>query len=991
MSRARLVRHSRYSPPGGGGGGVPAPRFNSGWNNNFNDYWGGMQTELDIIGGSEIQDAASVPISDANRTAHGHVSGTPAGVATYFFQTPEDNTITWELTWVDRNGAGTYSGVNQLLNGNSLDVSQIASNKIRFKFDNAQSSGLSTVILRLNHAGGGKWADSFHCLPVGATNALSTNFDTKSTQVTFGPDIQFMRSVHWTNVEFGNPVTGAVPPGPNFRFPLLYFPVDGDGKLQHNRCTAANRNQNEADLYYQDGMVFERIVRIATAKNISIWHNQWTLCDGINANGTFGTSTYHQAIAGLAAAFSLATGKYFAVEPDNEPWNPAYRIFHQRRNEASMYGAVHPSALPQVKLVYDFDVTLSGTPAASDGTVPNNTDRVLVVGKTNKTLNGPYIVNSSGAWSRAPDTLSSYCFWYCNGGRYPQDQDIDATTAATAPFGWKNTTWFCRNAGAISVGTTPLTITQFLQPERVVQVAVNMFGYFEAAFNALGIGPANGAANRLIRVVEVQNQGATSYDTLHNFPDGLGGICGDHIDMVATNIYPDVVNNSLADNVNYFASTYTGAVAPVIAATKGAIDAELLRARTYHYPVVVTQYGKKFAFYEIGYNNFFTNHTFRAALWADSGQYDLQLYKVQQFDLWFPHSYGNWFALNSPIDKTTDGNLGASTAWGLCEISSDAITATYSKRLKAVNDYKNGIRVLAAATGVVDYIARNDSAGKQIAALQPSANGVTWSIIADSTGLLSIGSSTGIVTISDPSSATLGLNKTFTTRQTLGPYTFDTVHTTNVVAFNPKDDYADGAISSGFVTNLDMVARSGYSQANMAVTETGGKLRLANTNGLGNHNVSWAYGSDIDVSIITKHATRFTTLPANGFAGMSVGHPGAPGGAVILFNRDGSGNFFGLVTGGTYGTFAGSESAHLRSAYPRERWIYVKGPPDKIYFQVADLSHTPPLETDWITIQTQNWPGAIDATACKVGLWASWDGAPPAGEFGEVSGYNMDY
>jgi hypothetical protein len=120
------------------------------------------------------------------------------------------------------------------------------------------------------------------------------------------------------------------------------------------------------------------------------------------------------------------------------------------------------------------------------------------------------------------------------------------------------------------------------------------------------------------------------------------------------------------------------------------------------------------------------------------------------------------------------------------------------------------------------------------------------------------------------------LAKTFTLRQTLGPYTKDTVFSTNVIVFAPKDDFADGVITSGFVTNLDLIARSGYSQANMAGTETGGKLRLANSNGLGNHNISWCYGTDIDVTIVTKHATRFTTIPANGFAGMVVGHPGAP-------------------------------------------------------------------------------------------------------------------
>ncbi|HSW91798.1 MAG TPA: hypothetical protein VLG09_04080 [Candidatus Saccharimonadales bacterium] len=219
----------------------------------------------------------------------------------------------------------------------------------------------------------------------------------------------------------------------------------------------------------------------------------------------------------------------------------------------------------------------------------------------------------------------------------------------------------------------------------------------------------------------------------------------------------------------------------------------------------------------------------------------------------------------------------------------------------------------------------------------------------------------------------------------------DTVITGIGAPANISDDFGDGVITSGFTTALDMIARSGYSQANMAGTETGGKLRLANTNGLSSHNISWAYNSDIDVTILTRQATRCTTLPANGFAGMVVGHPGAPGGAAILFVRTPTTNDFGLVTGGSYGVLAGSETSHLIGSYPRSRWVYAAGSPNQIRFQVADLTNTPVLESDWITIQTATWPGAITATACKVGLWASWDSAPPAGEFAEFSGYNTDY
>lgn len=96
--------------------------------------------------------------------------------------------------------------------------------------------------------------------------------------------------------------------------------------------------------------------------------------------------------------------------------------------------------------IYTTDVVLSGLIPSSDSIspyTPISGQRVLVIGKTDATKNGVYLV-AAGAWSRDIDIINSQSVWLISdGGTYVGSQ-------------YKVT-----NTGAITVGVTPITITQW--------------------------------------------------------------------------------------------------------------------------------------------------------------------------------------------------------------------------------------------------------------------------------------------------------------------------------------------------------------------------------------------------------------------------------------------------------------------------------------------------------------------------------------------------
>lgn len=85
---------------------------------------------------------------------------------------------------------------------------------------------------------------------------------------------------------------------------------------------------------------------------------------------------------------------------------------------------------------------------AIDGVTPVAGDRILLTAQTTGSANGVYVA-SAGAWTRAADAdtspeLTPGAFWFVEEG----------TT-------YNKTQWRCSNTGAIVLGTTSITITQF--------------------------------------------------------------------------------------------------------------------------------------------------------------------------------------------------------------------------------------------------------------------------------------------------------------------------------------------------------------------------------------------------------------------------------------------------------------------------------------------------------------------------------------------------
>jgi hypothetical protein len=91
--------------------------------------------------------------------------------------------------------------------------------------------------------------------------------------------------------------------------------------------------------------------------------------------------------------------------------------------------------------------TLSGTTTV-DGVALIAGDRLLLTGQTTASQNGVYVI-AAGAWSRAVDAdsvgeISPGAFWFVEEGTL-----------------YGKTQWRCNNTGAVTIGTTAITIVQF--------------------------------------------------------------------------------------------------------------------------------------------------------------------------------------------------------------------------------------------------------------------------------------------------------------------------------------------------------------------------------------------------------------------------------------------------------------------------------------------------------------------------------------------------
>lgn len=174
-----------------------------------------------------------------------------------------------------------------------------------------------------------------------------------------------------------------------------------------------------------------------------------------NHNGTQTAST----ISDLATTVKAYTLDQFAAPAANVDMNskeitslldPTTAQSAATKNYVD--GAVQSAAAgidskPSARVVATANITLSGTQTI-DGVSVVAGNRVLAVGQTTASQNGVYVA-ASGAWARATDAdqtgeLTPGSFWFVEEG----------TTNG-------KTQWRCNNTGAITLGTTAITIVQF--------------------------------------------------------------------------------------------------------------------------------------------------------------------------------------------------------------------------------------------------------------------------------------------------------------------------------------------------------------------------------------------------------------------------------------------------------------------------------------------------------------------------------------------------
>lgn len=101
-----------------------------------------------------------------------------------------------------------------------------------------------------------------------------------------------------------------------------------------------------------------------------------------------------------------------------------------------------------VRFATTTNITLANTPVV-DGVTPANGNRALVKNQTNASENGIYVVNASGAWTRASDADS-------NSEVTPGMYTFVEEGSVNADSGWILT-----NDGTITLGTTNLSFAQF--------------------------------------------------------------------------------------------------------------------------------------------------------------------------------------------------------------------------------------------------------------------------------------------------------------------------------------------------------------------------------------------------------------------------------------------------------------------------------------------------------------------------------------------------
>ena len=105
------------------------------------------------------------------------------------------------------------------------------------------------------------------------------------------------------------------------------------------------------------------------------------------------------------------------------------------------------SSKPPVRVVAAGNIMLSGT-STIDGVAVVAGNRVLAIGQSTPSQNGPYIV-AAGAWSRPTDTGTD------------GEVETGAMWLATEGTSYAGTQWRCATTGAITLGSTAISVVQF--------------------------------------------------------------------------------------------------------------------------------------------------------------------------------------------------------------------------------------------------------------------------------------------------------------------------------------------------------------------------------------------------------------------------------------------------------------------------------------------------------------------------------------------------
>lgn len=145
------------------------------------------------------------------------------------------------------------------------------------------------------------------------------------------------------------------------------------------------------------------------------------------------------------ASVSLNSQKITNLGAPTAGSNDAARIIDVENAVQSAAAGIDCKA--SVRAVANANITLSGTQTI-DGVSIIAGDRVLVRGQSTATQNGVYVC-AAGAWSRATDAdgvgeITPGAFWFVEEG----------TT-------YGKTQWRCENTGAVTIGSTSITINQF--------------------------------------------------------------------------------------------------------------------------------------------------------------------------------------------------------------------------------------------------------------------------------------------------------------------------------------------------------------------------------------------------------------------------------------------------------------------------------------------------------------------------------------------------